>query len=473
MKPLIGMYVHMHWGFNHPYAARTWTLDDWRNYLRGISLLGYNLVQIWPMIDTMPAKPTASDEAHLAKLAKVIDLAHEEYGLIVYVGAGANTMGNPAAYLHTFEERPYFLTESLVNPALPGAVAHLMETRRRLLEPLKHADGFWILDSDPGGFHGAPQGALADLFLEHRHLLDSLRPGIKLIYWMWSGWGHMEFTPEWMDNPQNPWRQTLRGIAERDPAPWGVHACWKGHFSVLEELGLLDRALYCPYNTVEQEPSFPLTTWRPQPGEALPDAFTAITRDLYAAGALGNSQSHCLQLPHLYLFHHLASGESLATADLARFAHRLIPGAGDLIAQAWEAMSGHDIPTLESVRDGIHRLEQEELEAGDLNCLLLGNPGRFLEDLRLQTELIAALEHLTSALHQGGDVDTALRVFHRAFTVWQTRTGFDDRAAGPFMERLAMVLATVCPEGLKELQGVRHGAMTALRRVLSVRPDMV
>lgn len=30
---IIGMYVHQHWSYNHPYCARTWTLEDWRGYV--------------------------------------------------------------------------------------------------------------------------------------------------------------------------------------------------------------------------------------------------------------------------------------------------------------------------------------------------------------------------------------------------------------------------------------------------------
>ena len=41
-KKLIGMYVHECWVYNRPYAARSWTDDDWRGYLDGLSRLGFN-----------------------------------------------------------------------------------------------------------------------------------------------------------------------------------------------------------------------------------------------------------------------------------------------------------------------------------------------------------------------------------------------------------------------------------------------
>ena len=82
---LVGMYVHQGWSYNHPYAARTWTLADWRSYLDGLSKLGYNSVLIWPMLETMPNPLTASDRIHVDKTKSVIDLAHQEFQMKVYI----------------------------------------------------------------------------------------------------------------------------------------------------------------------------------------------------------------------------------------------------------------------------------------------------------------------------------------------------------------------------------------------------
>src|SRR5579863_6647320 len=58
---VIGMYVHQHWPYKHPYAARTWTLEDWRGYAGGLKKIGYNTIMIWPMLETMPEPLTPSD----------------------------------------------------------------------------------------------------------------------------------------------------------------------------------------------------------------------------------------------------------------------------------------------------------------------------------------------------------------------------------------------------------------------------
>ena len=43
MPPYLGMYIHMHWAYRHPYAARTWSMDEWRGYASGLQALGYRL----------------------------------------------------------------------------------------------------------------------------------------------------------------------------------------------------------------------------------------------------------------------------------------------------------------------------------------------------------------------------------------------------------------------------------------------
>jgi hypothetical protein len=73
---LVGMYIHQHWPYNYPYAARTWQVEDYRGYCGGLKALGYNAVMIWPVLETMPSPLTSSDRACLKKIAAVIDMLH-------------------------------------------------------------------------------------------------------------------------------------------------------------------------------------------------------------------------------------------------------------------------------------------------------------------------------------------------------------------------------------------------------------
>src|SRR5258708_6712183 len=75
-KKILGMYIHSGWHYKRPYAARMWTLEDWRGYADGLSKVGYNTLLIFPYIETMPSVLTPSDQANLERMAKVMDMLH-------------------------------------------------------------------------------------------------------------------------------------------------------------------------------------------------------------------------------------------------------------------------------------------------------------------------------------------------------------------------------------------------------------
>ena len=491
---LLGMYVHMHWGYNYPYAARTWRIEDWAAYLDGLQALGYNLVQIWPMIDTMPLPLTESDRAHLQKMARAIDLVHER-GMAVYVGASANAMGNARAADYAFEERPYFTAERLVNPGDTAEVGELMRARRAFLEPLAEADGFWIIDSDPGGYAGSSVAEFVRLLGEHRALLDDLRPGIQLFYWMWVGWtGVPDLRANVRERSLQCLRDALRGMAALNPEPWGLLACSPDHLAVVEELGLTSRALYDPYGTIEDEPSFPWTHCDP---DRIRRAFERVSRDRYPLGAIGNAQSHCLQLPHIYFFQRFASEGTAAEVDLRGFGEDLLPGYGDVLAGAWEAMGKQDL----AAGDGVHRLERagqanafaalrqipagRELVLGRLAGLYFGQADRLLRDLEAQIAVRIALLKVREqiavagrrpAVRAGRGMAQALRNLVPPLQAWAERHGFVDRYVGTFKSLLHPLLREAAGHLARGEQlwraledfdaGPPHGAFTRLLRTL-------
>src|SRR5690349_8213629 len=106
---IVGMYVHQHWPYNHPYAARTWTIKDWQGYADGLKRLGYNSILIWPVLETMPDPLTASDRANIRKIAQVIDLLHEEFGMRVYIVLCPNVIAqDEVASKMPFPKRHFF-----------------------------------------------------------------------------------------------------------------------------------------------------------------------------------------------------------------------------------------------------------------------------------------------------------------------------------------------------------------------------
>jgi len=406
--PRLGIYVHTHWAYRHPYAARTWTLADWRGFLSGLRGLGFDTVQIWPMLDTMPHPLTASDRRHLARLARVIDMAHGDFGMRVVVGACANTVGNERSAGFAFEDRPYFVTERKLNPADPAEVEELFARRREALKPLSRADGFWVIDSDPGGYEGSPPEDFVMLLGRYRRLLDQLRPGIELVYWVWWGWN---------SGREAAWRIALAGLKGLDPEPWSLLLCLPEHLPVAEEQGLAERAASFRYGAIENEPSMPWTRHDPE------GLFRSLSAVRCPRGAQGNAQTHPVQLPHLYYFSHFARGGTPADADLDGFAERLLPGCGRPIAAAFRAMGDAPVEAIEAAAAAIEGLRPGE--AGDLKGLLFGSAERFLGDLRAQLRLRRAEKRLELA--RGADeIRQALRGMAEPLDGWVARHGFND-----------------------------------------------
>lgn len=435
----LGMYVHMHWGYHHPYAARTWTLEDWRAYLGGISALGYNLLQIWPMVDTMPLPLTPSDEAHLDKLRQVIELAHREHNLTVWLVLSANAVGNAQAASYPFEERPYFTTERRLNPGDRRERAELMVARRAFLEPLAEADGLSIIDSDPGGYEGSPPAEFVQLLLDHRRLADRLRPGMRLNYWMWWGWRpKVVEVPNAAELRDQVLGETLEALARANPEPWGLLACNRDHLRVVAEHGLQARTLYYPYGAIEDEPSVPRTNNDPA---RLAAAFEGLDPTSYPLGAMGNAQNHVLQLPHTYLFSQIARGRG-ESVSLRKFAHELIPALGGEVAEGWAALVDGDGARAAAARERL-LAAAAGARAGRLGGLMFHDPARFLGDLAAQLAQWEATLALREALAQGCDPVPAAQRLLAALEEGLARTGFRDFYVGAFAATMHPLLAAL------------------------------
>ena len=249
-REMLGMYVHTHWAYNHPYAARTWTLDDWRSYLSGLASLRYDYVMVWPQLDSMPPDPNASDRAFLQKLGRVIRMAHDDFGMKVAVTVSPNCIGNENAASYTFEERPYFICERKLNPRDKSAIEPFLSARRKQIEPIGHADALAMIDSDPGGYIGSTNEEFVTLMAAQLGLFRAVNPEAEIIYWMHMGWEN--YNRFWAEasqrkpgdpSPKVGWdntdfAETLSLIRDRIPEPWSVFCRTSFHMKATEQLGL-------------------------------------------------------------------------------------------------------------------------------------------------------------------------------------------------------------------------------------------
>jgi hypothetical protein len=418
---MLGIYVHMHWPYRYPYAARTWKIEDWRGYAQGVRALGFNTVMFWPVIEVMPDPPTPGDRASLEKHGKVVRMLHEEFGMRVLISLCPNVAAiSEEAKKATFENRHFFYCDRRVNPADPKAVRQMLETERKLLEPMREADGFMVIDSDPGGYAGSTNAEFVELLGHYREMLNRLRPGTELIYWMHAGWAAYSRyyqTTEFKAGTPAEYADTLGRLAKLNPEPWGI-ATARAVYA--DKAGLSARVIALNYGRIESEPSFPLTNFG---GDK---AWEGGHSDA-ARGVIGNAQTHCVQLPNTFAFARGAQGKPVDRSAYVEFAHRLIPGHEEVIVRAWEAVGGEDSGAMRAAAKELAPALKAELNTGDLKGLLFGSPRRFINDLLLMLPYKAAGLDLIAALGAHRDVRRKLGEFVVTAEAWQKQHGYENR----------------------------------------------
>lgn len=428
----LGMYIHQHWSYNHPYAARTWTIEDWRGYLDGLHRLGYNSILIWPMLEIMPNPLTPSDEANLKKIAAVIDLAHENYNMKVSIVFCPNVSPrSEEGSKYTFEKRPFFHTDERVDPADPVAFGKLMEWREGLFHPLAKADGLSIIDSDPGGYPNSTNLDFVYILKAHRRMLDRLRPGIQIDYWAHFGWeSYCRFYATGIlerGAPSEP-AQAIALMSKQHMEPWGVASGYGPHLA--DSIGMSDRVIAYNYGAIENEPSFPFTLFGG-------DRAYSGGKNGGARGAMGNAQTHCVQLPNTFAFARGAQGLPAETKDYIDFANDLIPGQGKLIVESWQALQGEDVNKMNACAKQLSALKPASLKGGPLQGLLFGDPARFINDLVLQLKTVSTLYDLRAAVNADAKKDIVKKkfgAFISAADAWQGKHGYSNHWYWPVMQ---------------------------------------
>lgn len=413
-----GLYVHMHWPYRHPYAARTWTLEDWRGFAGGLKAIGYNTILVWPMIEVMPEPLTPSDRAFLDKLGRVIAMAHQEFQMRVYVVVCPNIKGNAEAAHATFEKRHYYYCDGLVNPGDPVALERLVRWREKLLHPLAAMEGIAMIDSDPGCYPGSTTAEFVHLLGEHRKMLDRLRPNIELIYWMhlgWRGWSRYYEQGKYLFGTPEEQLEALTLMKELNPEPWGV----ANGLPYAQKLGIADRVISFNYGVIEGEPSFPMSNFG---GNGAYEG----GKGALARGVMGNAQTHCVQLPNIFAFARGANNLPLADADYQQFADNLIPGHGATILTAWKLLPSDNPDAQRTMADKLERLPSRQIKAGPLHGLLFNDPRRFLNDLAMMLRMKAARLEFIAAAEKKQALKEPLRHLLAAVEIWQKQHGYQN-----------------------------------------------
>lgn len=421
---LRGMYAHQHWSYRYPYALRTWSVPEWQQYVDFLAHGRMNLFQIWSMAALCPAPFSPADRAFLQRYPPIIGHAQTAHGMQVWIGECANNTAK-CGPLPPVPDRRYFDVEVLKNPADPAQLDELLAHRRAFYELCDNADGYWIIDSDPGGWEGSPTSDFVRILAANRRLInESTRKSLdaRLIYWMWVGWGTGS-------RDENCARAAERLLQEIDPPIWLTHS-WEGHFATTRGSEHRQRTVYFPYGAIEPEPSLPFTTVIPP---ALSGAIGTAQAQAPFAGILGNAQTPLVQLLNIWYFANCAWDPGYARRSKAdvvgELAHLLFPQAAQTLAEGWLALDGTEAASARVVaRELDLRVAQKRLGIpGPLGRLVFPDPDRIAEDLLCLLGIhAAALEFCEAADNEPSDesVFSRLKEYVSRSIDWRHRTGF-------------------------------------------------
>lgn len=424
--PLRGMYAHQHWAYRHPYALRTWSIDEWRRYVDVLALLRVNLFQIWSMAGILPVPLSPDDETFLRRYPPVIEHAKTRHGMEVWIGECANNMCDRRD-VRPVAEREYFDVEVLKDPADPKQMEQLRAARKVYYEICNNADGYWVIDSDPGGYTGSPASQFVDILMMNRRLIDEhTRAGrrAKLVYWMWMSWGTG-------DRAVNI-RDAVRDLAARNPEPWRLTACWKEHWAAVDEFGLADRTIYYPYGAVEPEPSLPFTTVAPP---NLLDHLKVSDRVGKLAGIMANAQTPICQLPNIYYFQRAAWNMSQHAADretaMAELARLIYPEHAGMVTRCWMSLGSAEAPNAAALADELDALARDGRlgRPGPIGWLLFPDAAQVARDLAEQLRIHGVAMSFCRMADDPKVDDAALIERLTAYCLlslaWRRRTGFN------------------------------------------------
>ena len=398
------------WAANHPYAFRCWSEGDWIRYVDMLFHLGTNLLLLWPSPDIIPVPLSRLDEEYLGEVRRVVAYARDVRGMEVWIMQSANRVALSDAGVADPRLRPYWLPGVQVDldPGDPDQLDAILRAREPLYRIVDNADGFAIIDSDPGGWNGSPVDAYLGLLLRTRALVDRLRarggPAAKLVSWLWQGWGYTSWDPAAREPVI---AATVQGMRDRLPEPWMLIAGTGHYLPYLERLGVLDRTVYLPYGAIEAEPSLPFTNVEP---EAIRGAIEGAARFPGLAGFMGNVQCPLLQLPHGHFMMEGLWGQapprdesSGGLHDLARLLH---PGehAAPAVAAAMAALNATEPAPIDAAIASLR--DPAAMSAGRpgvLGRLLFPSSSQVVDDLVHQLELRRAEAAFATAVESGAD----------------------------------------------------------------------
>lgn len=438
------------WPLRHPYSFRSWTESDWQRFIDILWLERANLFLLWPFMEIIPVPLSREDAAYLEEVRRVVDYAQRQRGMEIWIMHSANRIATADCGANDPRERPYWLNhcQKDMNPGEPAQFERILQSFDALYSIVNNADGYAMIDSDPGGWPGSPIGDQLKIFQAARKLLDQHHARgreAKLIDWMWVGWGRHKLPSatesvvsqyDWTEkNPDASdltfMGETIRTFKHGLAEPWGLLAGFAPYLEVCREEGVLAKTTFLPYGAIEYEPAFPSTNASLDP---IRGALGALENHPETLGVMGNNQTALLQFPRTYFLLTGAWDYDYRKQDdrrvLRDLAERLYPEHADLIVECYSQLEGNDLAQIESARARLEaRVERRDLSRpGALGRKLFPDALAIARSLVFQLRIRAARERLLQvrrSVTTTADCQELVTNYLDALLAWNQETGWD------------------------------------------------
>ena len=443
--------IHLNgWPLNNPYSFRTWQEKDWQRFIDLTWLQRGNLFFLWPFMEIMPLPLSPADEAYLQEVRRVVEYAQKKRGMEVWIMHSANRIATSDCGVHDPKTRLYWVDECQkdMNPADSVQFEKIMGPLEVFYRIVNNADGYCMIDSDPGGWPQSPISEQVKIFQRARALLDRYHVNgnkAKLVDWMWVGWGrHKFFSPSKTVVSQYDWTSqnpdasdlafmgdSIRNFQQNLAEPWSLIAGFSPYLNTCKKEGVLEKTVFLPYGAIEGEPAFPSTRVSLN---SVRSVFDFVQDLAELRGVMGNNQTPLLQLPRTYFF--LSSAWEIDYKNrserevLEDLSEQLYPQNAIFIANCFLALEDTDLHKIDDLLSRLQTLiTQGKIgKPGALGRKLFPDPLVVAKSLVFQLKIRGARERFLQTLNgepTRSVCETLVGDYLETLLSWSKETGWE------------------------------------------------
>ena len=457
------------WSLNYPYGFRTWKEEDWKRFVDIAWVQHVNLFYLWPFMEIMPVPLSSEDEAYLQEVRRVVEYAQNKRGMEVWIMQSANRVAVSDCGSRDPRLRTYWVGDCQkdMDPADPQQYGNILKSFEAFYKIVNNADGFCLIDSDPGGWPHSPLSDQAKIFNSARTLLNRYNvhaEKTKLIDWMWIGWGRV-FDPTEKNREESAvgfMVDTIRNFKTNLPEPWELISGMSSYLKSAERESVLGKTTYLHYGAIEMEPAFPATNMGL---ESIQDVFEKAGKYPGLKGLMGNNEIMLLQFPRTYYFFSSLWDESYKNRNeqqvLREVSRQLYPDHADVIADSFLALKENSAEKIGTTLADLEKFIRvgDPGRPGALGRYLFPDRFAVAKILQRQLEIRSARQSLLKALEGSPSVQECATLVENYFDkllAWNQETGWDE------MINITIWRTPIYEEGKDLREGV-----TQLKKVLA------